>query len=375
MFDNQNRKYSIIADLHCDTALQMKRGYDIARRHKDYHIDIPRLKEGRIDLQLFACLANPYIKGKSEYEMVNEYIYCLKTEIARNSDDISICHSAAEAIKAKKANKIAAVLTIEGGTALENDPEKIEYFQNKGIRLLTLVHEQSTDWCISWSDTNPAFQGLTESGREIIAEMNRLGIIIDISHCAASSADEAIVASLLPVVASHSCADSICPSGRNLKDKQIKAIADKGGLIGVTFVYFILSAELNRLSADLRKKYPDEIKKISELFVSTMPEEELQVELSKHASFINEFESGLNSERPTVKTVVDHIEYIINLGGIDCVAIGSDFDGMSMPPVGLEDCSKMPNILKELQSRGHNESDIEKIMGGNFMRVFKDVCR
>lgn len=375
MVGDENNRYSLAADLHCDTVLQMKRGYDIAKRHKGYHIDIPRLREGGVDLQVFACLANPHIRGKSEYEMVNEYISCLKTAIAENSSDISLCHKVTEVIQAEKNNKIAAVLAIEGGTALEGNSGNIEYFYNKGIRLLTLVHEQSTDWCLSWSDTNPAFQGITELGREIIAEMNRLGMIIDISHCAASSANEAIEVSRFPVVASHSCAASLCPSGRNLTDKQIKAIADKGGLIGVTFIYFILSSELNRQSAELRKMYPDEIKKISELFVSTMPEKELQEELIKHTSFINEFESPLNSERPTVKTVVDHIDFIINLAGVDSVAIGSDFDGMSMPPIGLEDCTGMPNITKELLVRGYKENEIEKIMGGNFMRIFKEICR
>ncbi len=364
----------LAADLHCDTVLQIRRGYDISKRHKDYHIDIPRLKEGGVDLQVFASLAHSYAGGKSEFEMVNEYIDCLKTEIAKNNDSIIICHTSSEAINAKKSNKIAAVLAIEGGTAIENAAQNIEYFYNMGVRLLTLVHEQSTDWCLSWSDKNPAFTGITDFGREIIAEMNRLGMIIDISHCTASSANKAIAASRLPIIASHSCADSLCPSGRNLNDKQIKAIADKGGVIGVTFIYFVLSKELNIQSAELRKKYPNEIRKISELFVSTKPEEELQIELKKHSSFIKEFEASLNRLRPTVKTVVDHIDFMVNLGGIDCVAIGSDFDGMSMPPVGLEDCTGMPNITKELLARGYKESEIEKIMGENFMRVFKEVC-
>ena len=124
----------------------------------------------------------------------------------------------------------------------------------------------------------------------------------------------------------------------------------------------------------MREKYPVEIKRISELFVSTMPEKILQEKLKKISSFIEEYESSLNHLRPTVKTVVDHIEHIINQGGIDCVAIGSDFDGMSMPPIGLEDCSGMPNITKELLLRNYGENDIEKILGGNFMRIFKEVC-
>ncbi len=372
--ENEIHDKILVADLHCDTVLQMIRGYDISKQHNNYHIDIPRLKEGGVDLQVFASLAHSYVAGKSEFEIVNEYIDCLKTEIAKNKDSIIICHTSSDAMNVKKSDKITAVLAIEGGTALNSDIKNVEYFYNRGVRLLTLVHEQSTNWCLSWSDKNPAFQGITEQGREIIAEMNRLGMIVDISHCATSSADEAIEMSKSPVVASHSCAVSICPSGRNLNDKQIKAIADKGGVIGVTFIYFILSQELNKQSTELRKKYPNEIKKISELFVSTMPENELQDELKKHTSFIEEFESPLNRLRPTVKTVVDHIEFMVNLGGIDCVAIGSDFDGMSMPPIGLEDCTGMPNIAKELLARDYKENEIEKIMGGNFMRVFKEVC-
>ncbi|MCP4705815.1 MAG: membrane dipeptidase [candidate division Zixibacteria bacterium] len=367
-------KMIFTADLHCDTVLQMIRGYDISKRHKDYHIDIPRLIDGGVDLQVFASLAHKYKKGKSEFDVVNDYINCLKTEFAKNSNNISICHTANQAIQANKDKKIAAVLAIEGGTALTNDFETIGYFYNRGIRLLTLVHEQSTNWCISWSDKNPTFNGITKLGREIIAEMNRMGMIIDISHCEVSSANEVIKESRLPVVASHSCANSLCSSGRSMKDDQIKALADKGGVIGVTFIYFVLSQELNRRTTELREKYPNEIKKISELFVSTICEDKLHTELKKHASILAEFESFSNPQRTSVKTVVDHIDYIINLGGIECVAIGSDFDGMSNPPLGLEDCTGMPNITNELLERGYKENEVKKIMGGNFMRLFKDVC-
>jgi membrane dipeptidase len=373
--DSKKRPSSaFVADLHCDTVLQMRRGYDISRRHDQYHIDIPRLKEGGVGLLVLASLANPDIEGKSVFEMVNEYIDTLHTELAKNSRDITICLNSKQVLAANKAGKIAAILSIEGGTALENNPKNLEYFYNRGIRLMTMTHERSSDWCISWSDQNPAFRGIGGLGREIVEEMNRLGIIIDISHCEESSAAEIIRTSRHPVAASHSCAAAISPSGRNLSDRLITAIAEKGGISGVTFVYFLLSAEINELSSQLRKQYVEENRAISKLFVSAEPEEIFQKKMTQFASSIEVFEKPLRRIRPTVKTVVDHIDYISNLAGVDFVGIGSDFDGMSMPPLGLEDCSQMPNLTKELLNRGYKRADTIKILGGNFMRVFRQVC-
>jgi membrane dipeptidase len=243
-----------------------------------------------------------------------------------------------------------------------------------GVRLITLTHDSQLDWCINWKDDNPDFHGLNDLGREMIDEMNRLGIIIDLSHSAASTVEEVLKASNQPVIASHSCAASICPHKRNLTDDQIRAIAEKGGMIGVAFVSFFLDKEFSTKLDEFSKKYADEMKALMRLFSSEMDEESKRKSESEYSHVIEEFERTFQPIRPGIGVVADHIDHIVNLVGADHVGIGSDFDGMEMPPVGLDDCAGMPNLTRELVNHSYSEDDIRKILGGNFMRVFKQVC-
>jgi len=368
-------KHALVADLHCDTLIQMKRGYDFSEPHSEYHVDIPRLVEGGVDLQVFACCPRPLKKGEHYYEPVNRSIDFLKNEISKHSDKIEICLTSKDAERIKASNRIAALLSIEGGVALDKDPKNLERFYSKGIRLITITHNYPTGWCGNWQEKNLPFGGLSDLGQEIISEMNHLGIIIDLSHCSDTTFEEVVKVSTQPVIASHSNARSLCNHNRNVTDEQIKALAEKGGMVGVTFVSPFLSLEFNKAFSKYWKKVPkDKGKKMRELFSSEIPEEEKQMQMQEFRSILDDMESRLAGERPSVKKVVDHIEHMVNLVGTDYVGIGSDYDGMLMPPSGLVDCSGMPNLTKELVSRGYNETDIKKILGGNFMRVFKSVC-
>jgi len=365
---------ALVADLHCDTVIQMKRGYDFTRRHEDYHVDIPRLQEGGVDLQVFATGINPSHPPDKPREKIMSDLAFLKKKITENHDRVRVCTSATEAEDTKAAGKIGILPTIEGGDALENDPANIEYFYERGVRLITVVHERSTGWGISWSDKEPAFDGFNDLGREMIARMNDLGIIIDVSHCSRPTFDGVLGAARAPVIASHSCVDALCRNGRNLTDDQIKKIANSGGLVGITFVSFFLSEELGRVSKEFWKQYPEEIKIMPQLFLSEMDEEEKKRQYEKYIPLEEKFGKYIASLRPTVSTVVDHIDYVVKLVGVDFVGLGSDYDGMTFPPLGLEDCSGMPRITEELFRRGYAETEIRKILGGNFMRVFKQVC-
>jgi membrane dipeptidase len=366
---------ALVADLHCDTLIQIKRGYDFSQRHKEYHVDIPRLMEGGVDLQVFACCPMPLKKGEHYLGHVNVSIDLLKSEISKHSDKIEVCLTSAEAEKIKAKNRIAALLAIEGGVALDEDPKNLERFYKKGIRLITITHDQPTGWCAGWKEKDLPFGGLSDLGKEMISEMNRLGIIIDLSHSSDATVEEVLKASSQPVIASHSNARSLCDHLRNLTDDQIKSLAKKGGMMGITFVSQFLSAEFGKASTEYWKKVPkDKAKALPELFLSEISEEEKQKRMQKFKPLLDEVGKKLKALRPSVKTVVDHIDYMVKLVGPDYVGIGSDFDGMSMPPLELEDCSEMPNITRELVARSYNETDIEKILGGNFMRVFKSVC-
>ncbi len=365
---------AFVADLHCDTILPVRRGYDLSLRHDSYHIDLPRLIDGGVNLQVFASFASPYAEEKSPHADVTRAIKTLRHEIERNGDQISLCYNASDAHAAGGAGKIASVLAIEGGLALEGKPESLSYFHDLGVRLITIVHDKSTEWSTSWDDKEPGFHGLNDLGREMIAEMNRLGIIIDLSHSSDATFEEVLKTTRVPVVASHSCCRSLCGHGRNLTDQQILQLAENGGMVGVTFVSFFLGDKFSEAFVDFFAERPELSKTLGRLFVSEMPEEELQAELAQYLPEMEGLEAPLRPHRPSVSTVVDHIDHIVALAGPDHVGLGSDFDGMSMPPRGLDDCSMMPNITRELIARGYSETDIRKILGGNFLRVFESVC-
>jgi len=368
-------KEALVADLHCDTLIQMKRGYDFSRRHNDYHVDIPRMIEGGVDLQVFASFLGSAKKEENPFDNVIASIDLLKGEISKQSDKIAVCLTSGDAQQINESNRISALLSIEGGLALDKDSANVERFYKQGIRLITIAHSKPNGWCTSSEEKDASFHGLTELGREMISEMNRLGIIIDLSHSSDATFEEVLKISTQPVIASHSCARSLCDHPRNLTDDQIKALAERGGMVGVTFVSQFLCSEFRKAYSEHWKKIPEEnARKLPELFLSEIPEEEKQKQMQAYNPLLDDIKNKFASLRPSVKTVVDHIDHMVNLVGADYVGLGSDYDGMSMPPRELEDCSKMPNVTKELVARGYTETDIKKILGGNFLRVFKSVC-
>ena len=366
---------AFVADLHCDTILQMRRGYDISQRHDTYHVDIPRLRQGGVDLQVFATSINPHDPVTNPFKAIDQQLDFLHQEIDKRPNDLVICRSASDAVDAKVQGKIGVILAIEGGNALESNPGNLEHFHGKGVRLITIAHEKPTGWCAGWSEKNPAIDGLTEAGRGIITEMDRLGIIIDLSHSATSTVDAVFELTDNPVIASHSCAYSLCKHDRNVADHHLKKLADRGGVIGVTFVDMFLSIEFHQISSEFWERHPQELKRLMGLFLGDMDEDRKSEEYGLYQPILSQFEQYVADVRPTVATVVDHIGYLVNQIGVDHVGIGSDYDGMSLPPLGLEDCSKMPNITKELVERGYSETDIGKILGENFLRVFNRVCQ
>lgn len=364
-----------IADLHCDTVMAMRRGYDIFERHDTNHIDIPRLKEGGVNIQVFASACNLIDKDGSSRAQVIKSIELLKSEFARQPDLIEICLNKADIQKTIAGGKIAAILAIEGGLALGDDPANLTRFYDMGVRLITIAHEAPTDWCTNWKDTGKGLGGLTRLGLEMIREMNRLGIIIDLSHSSDETVADVLDMADAPIIASHSCARVICGHKRNLTDEQIKAIAANQGLIGVTFVSNFVSEEYRLAYDRFWNSIPkDRLNQLLEVYSSNMTDDLYPKMLHDKFADIIEGECELAELRPSLKHVVDHIDHVVNLVGSEHVAIGSDFDGMTNPPFGLEDCSKMGNLAAELDKRGYRDDEVRKILGQNFLRVFGRIC-
>lgn len=366
---------ALIADLHCDTVMAMGRGYDIFERHETNHVDIPRLKEGGVNIQVFASACKLADKDGGSGESVSKSIELLKSEFAKHPDLIEICLNKTDIQRIVVEAKIAAILAIEGGLALGDDPANIERFYEVGVRLITIAHEAPTGWCTNWKDSGKGLGGLTHLGREMIREMNRLGIIIDLSHGSDETVADVLDMTDAPLIASHSCARAICDHKRNLTNQQIKAIAANQGLIGVTFVSNFLSEEYRMAYDRFWNLLPRErLGRLLELCDSRVADDQYQKTLRAEFPDIIEGERRLAEIRPSANDVVDHIDHIADLVGCEHIAIGSDFDGMTNPPVGLEDCSKLGNLTAELGKRGFQNDDIKKILGENFLRIFGVIC-
>ena len=318
----QIHQKAIIFDGHCDTILEvMNHKRSLEKKSTTGHLDIPRMKEGGVDVQFFAIFIEDIYKPERSLKRTLQLIDCFYKEIEKNQDDISLVTNYNQIEEVNRAGKIAAILSIEGGEALEGDLGALRVLYKLGVRLLTLTWNQRNQIADGiWESRTGS--GLTEFGIKVIDEMNDLGMLIDVSHLLETGFWDVVKRSKTPIVASHSNCYALCPHLRNLKDEQIKALVDKGGVIGITFVPDFLTQE---------------------------------------------------KRKTIVKDVVTHIDYLVEKAGIDCVGLGSDFDGTDDLPLGLEGVDKIPNITKELLDRGYKEREIEKILGGNFLRVFKEV--
>lgn len=361
---------ALVADMHNDTVLRMiEEGFDFSKRDTSGHADLPRLRDGGVDLQVFACWLDTDTPIDQCRDTVDVLLDSLYAQVGQNPDKIAVCKIAKEAEDIISSGRIAAFLAVENGVALANSMDNLNHFYNRGVRYLTLTHVKSSDWCESSSDsTSLPFYGLSNFGRDVVRRMNELGMIVDVSHASPAAVGEVLKISKDPIIASHSCVYALCNHDRNLTDEQIRAIAAKGGVIGVNFYEGYLSQEFKVLVDAFEKEHKAEIDSVEKLYKGT---DNWWKERRKLYAPLSEPLDNLDID---VSTVVDHIDYIVRLVGPDCVGLGSDFDGVHRLPEGLEDCSKLPNITGELVSRGYSQDDIKKILGGNFMRVFRQVC-
>jgi membrane dipeptidase len=361
---------SLVVDTHTDALLQVLRGADISKRLESGHVDLIRLKEGGVDVQFFAIWPNPSLYGKGGmFNQSIRVIDILDNILKNNTDKISLTRTPAEIEESLRNGKIAACIGVEGGTAIENDLNKLKILYDRGARYLGLTWNDSPDWASCAKDeTSPDYKGhrgLTDFGLKVIRWMNDHGMIVDISHSGEKTFWDVIRESKKPVIASHSCVYNLCAHYRNLTDEQIKAIGKNGGVIFINFYPGYLINGFNRKYSALRKSS------------QTLMDSLKQVYGKDHLGY-REFRNNYLVERaedfrPDTKIIVDHMDYIVSLIGDDHVGLGSDFDGISITPRGIEDVSKMPEITRVMLERGYSDERIKKILGGNFMRVFREV--
>jgi membrane dipeptidase len=362
---------AIVADTHNDVLLRAMEGEDISVETRVGHSDLVRLKKGGVDIQVFAVWVDPIAFEKKPFKRAKDMIDTLYSIARRNSDKIAVVRNSAEIEKALAEGKICAVIGVEGGHAIENSIEKLEELYKLGVRYLGLTWNNSTDWASSAFDetTNPdkvKITGLSEFGKKVVEKMNELGMIVDVSHLGEKAFWDVVKVTKKPIIASHSSVYKLCPHYRNLKDEQIKAIAQTGGVVFVNFYAEYIDSTFNTKRKKLEEKYKAQFDSIRVLY-----EHDQNAYRRARRQLMQKIAEEL---RPPLDVLIDHIDYIAKLVGVDHVGIGSDFDGISITPLEMDDVTFLPNITKKLLERGYSTDDVKKILGGNFLRVFKQVC-
>lgn len=367
---------AIVADTHNDfpsASIEKKVPFDIDLKGKT-HSDLRRMKEGGIDIQLFSIFCGP--EQLHPYAFANREIDSVYEWVRRNPSQMMMVKTPGELRQALKQKKLAAMLGVEGGHMIEDKLENLDKLYERGVRYMTLTWNNSTSWATSAADEvspNPSKggglnsdgkKGLTDFGKQVVKRMNELGMMIDISHNGEQTFWDAIAISSQPIIASHSCVWNLCPHRRNLKDEQIKAIGKNGGVIFLNFYSgFIDSTYEGKINNFLAGHKAE---------VDSLVQQKIQPD---YAGMIiaEKYKEQVLAFRPSLSVLLDHLDYIVKLIGVDHVGLGSDFDGIEAPPRELRGVEDFPLITKALLERGYSKKDISKILGGNFLRVFKAV--
>lgn len=356
----------LICDLHCDTVLELQGGADLSNNPAG-HVDVPRLRAGRVGLQVFACFLPAGLPAARARLEAGRLLDVLAGECGKRPADLGLVTSAVEVDAVARSGRIGVLPAVENGHAIESDLRTLETFRSRGVRYMTLTHARHLPWAASSGEEWTNEHGLTGFGEEVVQEMNRLGIIVDVSHVHERTFWDVTRVARRPFIASHSNAAALCPVPRNLTDDQIRAVAASGGMIGVNFFPgFLDPAYLSVLGASL-----------SDLFRAMERTEVEFVDDPVHRlSVLRTFSASIRARageaRADIETVVDHLEYIARLVGDDHVGFGSDFDGVPQLPRGVADCAALPHVLDRLGARGFDQRSLRKIAWGNFLRVLRD---
>src|SRR5258708_28446613 len=360
---------SIVLDTHDDTTQRFfSKTFDIAKRNSDGSIDIPRMKEGGMNAIFFSIWIDGRIMGTPAVQKALDQIDAVHENVRKNSKDMVFCRTADEIRRAHKEGKIAALIGVEGGQMIGNDIRMGRIFGDLGVRYMTLSHFYNDEWADSSTD-KPAHNGLTDYGKGIVREMNRQGIMVDISHVSDKTFYDALEVSKSPLIASHSSCRALCNHVRDMSDDMIKALAAKGGVIQINYEMSFI----DQAYKDASEKLSGGVVQIFDRVKKECGDDEACI--GKRMTEIQQ-RAVAEGKLPHVswERIIDHIDYVVKLVGADHVGLGSDFDGASMPE-GMEDASKLPKITEALLRRGYSDDDVRKILGGNTLRGMAEAGR
>ena len=363
MVKNKNfTKELFVFDAHCDTANVLYDSSSYFIKKNENHVTLEKAKKGGLKAQIFALFVNPVYGPHKSLKKALLLYQALEKKLFSSDQTVKVT-STMEMQSALNNDKLACWLSLESGHIIENSIEILDLFYSLGIRVMTLTHTKNTDWADSSGD-KPEHDGLTKLGEKIIGKMDKLGMVIDVSHSSDKTVEDVLETSKKPIMASHSCAQGLCDIPRNISDDLIQEIADRNGYIGVNFFPGFLNKKINT-------QFMKNIKKYSEWFEKEIEGKE------NDPDYVNKIEMKLYSkivegnDKVSLNSIIEHIMHIIDVGGIDCVGLGSDFDGIPSTPTDLTDVSCYPALVNGLSDKGFNKKEIRKIMGLNLFNFLK----
>jgi membrane dipeptidase len=360
---------SIVVDTHDDTTQRFLDGkFDLGPRNAAGSIDIPRMRDGNLSAIFFSIWIPSKTTGPEAVDRALVQIDAVREQVRKHPNDLVLATTAAEIREARKQGKIAALLGVEGGHMINSDLGVLRSYAALGVRYMTLTHSGNDEWADSSTD-KAVHNGLTEFGKDVVREMNRLGMMVDISHVSDKTFYDALEVSKAPLLASHSSCRAICDAPRNMTDQMMKDLAAKGGVVQINYHVGFLSQEFRNA-----EKSNPELNKAIGLEVTKRCGENEGCQLIEGDRLTREYVEQGKFPRVDYTKIIEHIDHAVKVAGIDHVGLGSDFDGANMP-YGMEDASKLPRITDALLQKGYLEGDVKKILGENTLRIMSDVER
>jgi membrane dipeptidase len=364
----QIHQKAILVDTHNDViSNELITKFDLSKRQPTGNFDLVRAKEGGLDVQVFSIWCGEEYGAGTAFKFANREIDSLYALMKRNPGKMVMVRNAAELEQAVAKKQFAAMIGVEGGHMIEDRMDYIDALAKRGMRYLTLTWNNSTSWASSARDEtlhrdSLKHIGLTDYGKKIVRHLNDLGVMVDVSHVGEQTFYDVIATSTKPVIASHSCAYVLDPTLRNMKDAQLKALAKNGGVVFVNFYSGFLDSSYAKKETEFLNAHKTELDSLRKIYHDG--------DLAKiRLNAI--YKSASDQIRPPLSMLIHHIDYIAKLIGVDHVGIGSDFDGAESYPLGMDDVTDYPKITEELLKLHYSEADIDKILGGNFIRVLK----
>ena len=360
---------SIVIDTHDDTTQRLlDPSFNIAVPNSDGNIDVPRMRDGGLTALFFSIWISGKTMGPEAVQKALKQIDAVRETVRKHPGELLLATTADDIREAKKQKKIAALMGVEGGHMMDNDLAVLRTFAALGVRYMTLTHMENTEWADS-STAKPEHNGLTDFGKDVVREMNRLGVMVDISHVSDKTFYDVLATTKTPVIASHSSCRALCSARRNMTDDMIRDLAKNGGVIQINYHVGFLSQEF----MDFDAAHPDVHKELGAELAKRCGDNETCMEIFGQ-DVVREFMNAGKLPKVDWTAIVDHIDHAVKIAGVDHVGLGSDFDGAAMP-IGMEDATHLPQITDALLKKGYSDSDIRKILGENTLRILSETQR